>query len=325
LRRTRGTFRGGLAAEKTGMSTIPLLTTIVRPDWEELTRQRALRRARYWTALQLALVFTTLPVLVVRLIFPQWDWLPMLWALLFVPMSWTLPLVTIHRGAGQDRRDERRYALVVLGMVLAALVIAGAGASQLLSADGRGWGLRLPSVLSLAVPMLTWPLLWWTYRQSPLASRQMGLTPDAWLMNLAMGAAAGAALGLSLLVAAGPGAGVYTLQPQALPGLLWVIAYEAGLRAPGEELLFRGLVYRTLVTDPSARAVLSIARVVLLNMLIYVVPLVSATTVGARLGIVVYGAALSCTSTLLRHRQHSLLPGLAANVVFSVFMASVLR
>jgi len=65
--------------------------------------------------------------------------------------------------------------------------------------------------------------------------------------------------------------------------------------------------------------------VVLLNLLAYVVPLVSATTIEGRLGIVVYGTALACTSTLLRYRQHSLLPGMAAHVVFSVFLASCIR
>jgi hypothetical protein len=65
--------------------------------------------------------------------------------------------------------------------------------------------------------------------------------------------------------------------------------------------------------------------VVLLNLLVYVVPLVSATTIEGRLGIAVYGAALACTSTLLRRRQRNLLPGMAANVVFSVFAAICIR
>ncbi len=112
---------------------------------------------------------------------------------------------------------------------------------------------------------------------------------------------------------------------RAKVSLAWLLAYQAGLRAPGEELLFRGLVYGALLDDPRARVAPAILRITLLNTLVYLIPMVSATTIEGRLGILVYGAALSCTSTLLRHRQHSLLPGMAANIVFSVFAASVIR
>jgi hypothetical protein len=185
--------------------------------------------------------------------------------------------------------------------------------------------LQLPHAIVLLVPILTWPLLIWTYWRFPLASRQMGLTPDGWLINTAMGAAAGAALGLSLVAAVGLRPGVWPPTAPALFALAWLLAYEAGLRAPGAELLFRGLVYGVLVDDPSARVVPAIVRLILLNMLVYVIPLVSATTIEMRLAIIVYGAALACTCTLLRHRQHSLLPGMAANVVFSVYLAGCIR
>jgi len=104
--------------------------------------------------------------------------------------------------------------------------------------------------VGVAVPLLTWPLLAWTHRRFPLASRRMGLIPDRWLVNLTMGAAAGAAMGLGLVLAAGWRSGFGLPHPPALPALAWLLAYEAGLRAPGEELLFRGLVYRTLVGNP---------------------------------------------------------------------------
>jgi hypothetical protein len=308
------------------MSTTPLLTTSVRPDWEELTRERALRRARYWTALQLILVFSTLLVLLLRMAFPSWNGYPVLWVLFFIPLAWTLPLVMIYRGSGQEELVARRRVLAALGIVCAALAVLWVGAPLAFMPGARIGAPYLPPVLAVSVPLLTWPLLVWTYRRFPLASRQMGLAPDGWLVNTAMGAAAGAALGLGLVLALRPpwgGAGLLT--PPALPTLAWLLAYEVGLRAPGEELFFRGLVYRILVGDPSARVVPAIARVVLLNLLVYVVPLVSATTLEGRLGIVVYGSALACTSTLLRHRQHSLLPGMAANVVFSVFLASHIR
>jgi hypothetical protein len=140
-----------------------------------------------------------------------------------------------------------------------------------------------------------------------------------------MGAAAGAAMGLGLALAVSWGSGPEQPQLPAPLALAWLLAYEAGLRAPGEELLFRGLVYGSLVGDPTARVVTAMVRLVLLNLLVYLVPLVSATTIEGRLGILVYGTAMTCTSTLLRHRRHSLLPGMVANVVFSVFVASVIR
>jgi hypothetical protein len=307
------------------MPVSPLLTTSVRPDWAELTRERALRQARSWTAFQLILVFGTLLVLLQAIVFPARNWTPMLWAALFIPVSWSLPLVTIFRRSGRGRRDALLMGVAALGIVFAGLAVAWMGAIGVWAADLEVGAPHFPRALGLLVPMLTWPLLVWTYRRFPLASRQMGLTPDGWLTNTAMGAAAGAAMGLGLVLAEGLRWGVGPPQPQALLTLAWLLVYEAGLRVPGEELLFRGLVYGTLVGDPTARVVPAMARVILLNLLVYVVPLVSATTIEGRLGIAVYGAALTCTSTLLRHRQHSLLPGMAANVVFSVFLAGVVR
>jgi hypothetical protein len=209
--------------------------------------------------------------------------------------------------------------------VFAGLVVFWLGALGVLAEPGEAATLHLPGALWLLVPMLTWPLLAWTYWQFPQACRQMGLTPEGWLIKTTTGVAAGAALGFSLVAAMGVRSGIGPPQPPALVPLAWLLVYEAGLRVPGEELLFRGLVYGTLMDNPGARVVPTVVRVVLLNMLVYIIPLMSATTIEGRLGILVYGAALSCTSTLLRHRLHSLLPGIAANLVFSVFVASVIR
>jgi hypothetical protein len=271
------------------------------------------------------LVFGTLLVLLLGMVSPGWSWIPGLWTALFVPAAWSLPLFTIFRRSGLDRRHSLLITVAALGIVFAGLAAAWWGAPGALAAGSEAGVLSLPPVLGLLVPMLTWPFLEWTYRRFPLASRQMGLMADRWFANMVMGAAAGAALGLGLVLFVELTAGAEPLQPPALLPLVWLLVYEAGLRAPGEELLFRGLVYRTLVGDPEARVVPAITRLILLNLLVYVPPLVSATTIEARLGIVVYGAALACTSTLLRHRQHSLLPGMAANVVFSMFAASVIR
>lgn len=314
------------------MTTTSLLTTKVRPNWEELTRRLALRQARYWTALQLVLVLSTLLVLALGTVFPSWNWLPALWAVLFIPLAWIWPLATIYQATDQYRRSARHRTLAALGIVFAALAVVCAALAvglttaplAFLTSPAVGEP-HLPPVLGLAVPLLTWPLLAWTYRRFPLASRQMGLTPERWLANTAMGAAAGAALGLGLLLAVWPGGETGLIRPLAPATWAWLVAYEVGLRAPGEELLFRGLVYRNAVSDPSVRVARGVFRVILLNLLVYVVPLVFAATVEGRLGILVYGAALACTSTLLRHRQHSLLPGLAANIVFGMFLASCLR
>jgi hypothetical protein len=307
------------------MPTTPLLTTTVRPDWEEITNARALRQARYWTALQLALVFATLLVLLLRLVFPGWQWHPLLWAALFIPIAWALPLIAIFRGAGLDRSSTRQTLVAALGLVCAALALACVGAPAVLGRSSATSGNLLPPLFGLLVPALTWPVLVQTYRRFPVPSRKMGLTPDRWLPNIVMGAAAAAAMGLSLVLVAGTTLRPGLLQPPDVAALAWLLAYEIGLRAPGEELLFRGLVYDTLVGDPTARVIPGIARVVLLNLLVYAVPLVSATTIEGRLGIVVYGAALACTTTLLRHRQRSLLPGMAASAVFSLFAASFIR
>jgi hypothetical protein len=303
------------------MPTNPLLTTTVRPDWEELTHQSASRQARYWTAFQLVLLFGTLLVLLPEIVNPSGMWASTLWAALFIPTAWSLPLVTIYRRSGLRPHVTQFMGLAVLGIVFAGLAITWLGASGALAAHGEAVGLNLSRSLGLLVPFLTWPLLAWTYWRFPPASRQMGLTPDGWLINTAIGAAAGAALGLSLVAAVGFRPDTWPSQSSGLLPMVWLLAYQAGLQAPAEELLFRGLIYGALLDDPSARRVPAITRVILLNMLVYVVPLVSAATIEGRLAILVYGAAMATTCTLLRFRQHSLLPGIAAKIVFSVFLA----
>jgi hypothetical protein len=307
------------------MPTTPLLNTTVHPDWEELTRQRALRQARYWTALQLGLVFSTLLAVLIKLVYPAWGWHGLVWEAFFVPLAWLVPLITIYRWAPRDRSESLRRTLTAAGVIVAAMILVLIGAHQLFAPGVKIGEPSLPPALAVAVPLMTWPVLGWTYRRFPLASRQMGLMPDRWLVNLIMGAAAGAAMGLGLVLATG-WKGHFDLSGLRAPGAFaWLLAYEAGLRAPGEEMLFRGLAYRMMVGDPNARLAQGITRVVLLNLLAYVVPVVSATTIEGRLGILVYGAALAVTSTLLRYRQHSLLPGMAANVVFSVILVGYVR
>jgi len=128
------------------MPTTPLLTTTVRPDWEELSRQRALRQARYWNGLQLGLVFSTLLVLLLKLAFPSWGWHGMMWEVLFIPFAWILPLMTIYQWAPRDRPESPRRTLAATGVILAALVLVCASAplTFAMGAEVREPNLRPP-------------------------------------------------------------------------------------------------------------------------------------------------------------------------------------
>jgi membrane protease YdiL (CAAX protease family) len=96
-----------------------------------------------------------------------------------------------------------------------------------------------------------------------------------------------------------------------------------GLRAAGEELLFRGLGYHLLVS--SARPLpLIVAQIAGLNLLLYLMPLSQATTPALRLLGLIYGALLAVATTLLRYRSGSLVPGLACNAIFVLFFSAVL-
>ena len=113
----------------------------------------------------------------------------------------------------------------------------------------------------------------------------------------------------------------------SLAVLTWALFFRAGLTALGEELFFRGLGYQLLTNGSSRSVAIATAKLTVLNLPIYLIPIVGTQpqTLVTVVLLLVYGAAFSVVATFLRHRQQSLLPGLACNVVFSLFLIAFLK
>ena len=160
-------------------------------------------------------------------------------------------------------------------------------------------------------------------RRAPPAARALGFVPGDWVYYALAGAAAGVALGFHMLLITRFLPSAPAVHRPSPAEILWLACFVLGLRATGEELLFRGLGYHLLVG--SARPIPAIvAQIAGLNLLLYLMPLSQSTAPALWLVGLVYGALLAVATTLLRHRSGSLVPGLACNAVFTFFVAAVL-
>jgi hypothetical protein len=303
--------------------SLQLLDVTVRRDWRDLMHQAEIQRLRIWRAVEIAVGAVTLLALIGRFASPQRPWIDMLRVGLLAVLFWMLPLWTLlrsHHAAGAAL--ERAIAWFV--PIVAAIGIACITWPGVLFVETDAIFTWLP-LLAVTIPCLTWPILRQIGRRFPVQSGQLGLVSAAWPINLALGALAGCALGLHLWLTA------RFLPDLARPAgpiglwLLWTACYLAGLMSLGQELLLRGLAYDAVLAGSRDTFIPAAAKIVLLNLLIYMAWL--ALLPGAKpiwmAWLLAYGAVLACLATWLRHRQQSLLPGVAASVVFGLFTVAL--
>lgn len=295
-----------------------LLEITVRPDWRELTRQAAVQRLRTWRAVQVALASATLVVLLSRLLLPDWPWHQLLHLTLFGSLFWLLPLWALLRSQQSVQAAVDRL-LQLYPWILAAIALAAL--SQ--PAPAAGAALSWLPLLALAIPGLTWPVLRTMRRAFPAQCRRLGLVRDRWAINLAIGALAGAALGLHLVLTTSFLPDRPELAGPAGLRVVWMLGYQVGLMGLGQELVLRGLAYDALMSGAGNGFPAAAARIVILNLFVYLAALAVAPTIQLwdAAWLLAYGAALAFMATFLRRRQQSLLPGLAASVVFNLFIA----
>lgn len=302
-----------------------LLEITVRPDWRELTRQAEVQRLRTWRAVQMAVAGATVVVLLSRWAFPASPWPDLLYMALFSVIGWMLPLWTLQR-ARQGVRAALSQGVVVYLLLLAAILVAYVTRPMVAPPPAAGAPPSYLPLLALAIPALTWPVLRWMQRAFPTHSARLGLTRERWANQVIIGALAGVALGLHLLLAASWVSGLPQVSSPLALRLLWIFCYQAGLMSLGQELLLRGLAYDALVGGGANSFPMAAAKIVLLNLFVYLAGLAlwSSADLLSAAWLLAYGAALSLLATFLRHRQQSLLPGLAASVVFHLFTAFLL-
>ena len=299
---------------------LQLLEITVRPDWRELTQQAVVQRLRIWRAVQIAVAGGTLALALGRLAFPSWPWYDLLYLALFGSLFWILPLWKVLRGQQSIAAALDRAGVAYL-LLLAAILLAYVTRPDLSAPPAGGVPASLvPLLLALAIPALTWPILRRIRRAFPLPAAGLGLVGERWASNLLIGALAGCALGLHLLLTASLIPGLAPPARPPLAALVWVLCYQAGLMGLGQELLLRGLAYEALFSDGSGSFAAVVGKITLLNLLaLLALALAIDATLLATLWLLAYGGLLAAVATVLRHRQRSLLPGIAAVVVFNLF------
>lgn len=298
----------------------PLVGIRIHQDWQSITRELVSQRNRLWRVAEIAIIAVTLVVLSHTLFFPALPWHSALRTLLFAAVLWLFPLWGISRRAGHSLAGTILRLLAALLLLAAAVAIAY---TTLPRAEDRRWLDTLPI---LAVPALTWTWLTIMRQRYPISLRMLGLTAESWPINIVIGVAAGLLLGLHLLLTT-------TYLPLTRPQpvlspelLLWLFCLRVGVSALGEELFFRGMGYQLLYDGTPRSLWITVTRVSLLSLPVFLAPLLDSQpeTLAPALLLLIYGAAFSALATLLRHHQRSLLPSLACNVVFSLFLMLLL-
>ena len=275
----------------------------------------AAQRMRHWRATEAAVAAATMLALIIGLVWTASPWTYLARTLLYTGVFWLFPLAFIYRSRLSTGRIEVQLAD-------AAILLAVTTGVAFLSSPYLTSTLQAPALafLAVAIPLITWPWLVRTARRFPAPARQLGLIRDQWLVFLLIGVSAGLAIGFHLLITSK--ALLVTQTPPALSTatLVWAVCLRAGLTSLGEELFFRGWCYHLLVQQTHDSIWSAAAKITLLNLLVYAVYATSAPSVAIMAWVLAYGALVAFACTLLRHRFHSLLPGLACNIVASLFL-----
>ena len=310
----------------------PLSEIFVRADWREITQRIVRQDTRHWAAMRFAVIGVAVLAQLLTLVLPSWS--IALGVGLFCALFWGFPLYWIWRPPARSsaRSGARQSATVAHARTVCAASAIAVGVAivvALASAPGYAsasvYGARLDRSiawpLALAIPFVGWCVAVILGRTFPHPMRALGLTGDAWPANLVIGAAVGAALGFHLLIVVNDFpdfAGV----SRSASALAWFISFQLGLRVLGEELFFRGLGFRLLRRVGASDRGLT-AWLVLLNLFAYL--WLAGQGRDPMVGLLVaYGGVMAFVCTRLRLSRESLLPGLACQAVFVLFVAVVI-
>lgn len=292
-----------------------VLETVVRKDWQEITQQILSDNARLWRTILAVVALSALVVLLIGLL-P----LSKTWQLFFrIAASFSVFCILSLWAMYRSQRNVSPFTLVAC-----LLFVGNAAIATLTRPPSLGEGIVSPWPVGLAVliPLTSSLFLLWSHRKNPDRVGQLGLVTNGWATNLIIGALAGGILSFHLLLTAGSVAGRNFFHA---PTLIWAFCYSAGLQALGEELLFRGLSFPVLHEGLHNSFWKAVMKVSLLNFLVYLVLMSQNPTPMIGVWIVAYRAGLGFIAILLRHRQRSLIPCLACNIVFNMFLILVIK
>jgi hypothetical protein len=311
--------------------TSALSEILAQADWREIAQRIVRQDARLWAAMRFAVIGVAVAAQLLAQVAAPWS--IALGVGLFSALFWGFPLYWVWRPPARSAACQG--ATLTHGRtvcVASAIAIGAAIVVALVSAPGYGARLdrSIAWSLALAIPLVGWGVVVILVHTFPHQMRGLGFIRDAWQTNLVIGAAAGATIGLHLLLVVndlrGGGQGGRLLHgagaERALSTVAWFISFQLGLRVLGEELFFRGLGFHLLRRLGASDRGLT-AWLVLLNLSAYLWLVGQGRDPMAGL-LVAYGGLMAFVCTRLRLRRESLLPGLACQAVFVFFVAKVI-
>ena len=327
----------------------PLSEIFVRADWREITQRIVRQDTRHWAAMRFAVIGVAVLAQLLTLVLPSWS--IALGVGLFCALFWGFPLYWLGRPSARacasvhplslnlslNLRPSARpsatvaHARAVCVASAIAVGVAIVGALVIAPATIGGTVRSAAWPIGLAIPFVGWCVAVILLRTFPHPMRAFGLTGDAWPANLVIGAAVGAALGFHLLLVVNdlPGGGQLGSRllgsagaTRTVSAVAWFISFQLGLRVLGEELFFRGLGFHLLRRVGASDRGLT-AWLVLLNLFAYLWLAGQGRDPMAGL-LVAYGGVMAFVCTRLRLSRESLLPGLACQAVFVLFVAVVI-
>ena len=308
----------------------PLSEIFVRADWREITQPIVRQDARLWAAMRFAVIGVAVVAQLLSQVAAPWSIAPGVG--LFCALFWGFPLYWL--GCPSARSCVRSSATVAQARTVCAVSAIAVGVAIVAALVPVTIGGAVRSAawpVGLAIPFVGWCVAVILLRTFPYRMRGFGLTRDGWPAHLVIGAAAGAALGCHLLLVVNdlPGGGQLgggllgsAGAPRAVSTVAWFISFQLGLRVLGEELFFRGLGFHLLRRVGASDRALT-AWLVLLNLCAYLWLLGQGREPMAGL-LVAYGGVMAFVCTRLRLSRGSLLPGLACQAVFVIFVAVVI-
>jgi hypothetical protein len=287
----------------------------VRRDWQEFELQRVTAYQKLWLIIQGLVILSVLTVFVLSEQAFSYPWNEVLRTIFSSVLYLLIPFWVIYRSGEKEYRKISITALIYIGAgVLSWFTYPSSLKPEMVHFSS------LPVFFVLLVPLVSgmWVLI--ASQGLPQKIRALGLVADSWLLNILIGVAAGGMLGLHLLLTTIllPGS-KFPMMPDG-SALLWLLCFQVGLSALGEELLFRGLGFSLLFDGLKNPLWMVAIQLTVFNVLIYLVQAFISPTIIAGLIVVLYRLLLSLLNTAMRHQQGSLIPGLISNVILSTVL-----
>jgi len=291
----------------------------VKPDWQEFDRRRTREYVQLWRSLQGLVIGSTAVMILLSA-------LPLPWRLEFT-LRTTLSFVLFLSFSLWIVYQSQIHNLWHMVVIFVLLVGASLIAAYTFAWPPESWlsetGLHLSLPVAILIPVISWSILTWSYRRFPTQMRRLGFFPEQWTINVLIGFMAGSIIGfhflISTLLLTGRGGPLISVAPQ----MLWTFLFQVGIAALGSEFLLRGLGFQLLYQEEQNNFWSVAARIAVLDLLIYVVPMFHSVWSMAWVGLLLYQVAFSFIVTFMRYRQGSLIACIVCSVIFHTLLATV--